>query len=426
MTFAAQGRFAEAERALRAIEVMHPDQFEVRYRLGLVLLRLGKPEEAAQRFEAAVSKSPDSAPAWLALAHARLRLGRREAALEAAGRSAKLAVKEPMLWRALAMTYSDAGDFTQAAEFEERWSRAPGADAESRLRLCRLRVRGGDAKRAVPACLEAEAGRESTELKHLLGDAYRLAGDPARAVEAYQRAIQLDPKDAAGYFKLAALFLDHRTPLAAIAVLDNAVPRFENNAELRRQLGLAYYHTGDFDAAIKHFLAVLDLEPDADAGYTSLETLLPMAGARLPEIIQRLRSFRQRRPDSPVGHFLLARALATNGQARGDEVEALLREAARVNAEFWPAQFELSQIEEGRGNLDAAIQLLLAVVKLNPDYAPAHYSLAQLCSQKGDRPCAVKHRREHHAILDRARAQAERAREQSPTLTFTIEPPPAR
>ncbi|MGH9674056.1 MAG: tetratricopeptide repeat protein, partial [Bryobacteraceae bacterium] len=283
MNLAAQGRFSEAEQVLRTIEASYPDQYEVRYRLGLILLRQGNAQEAAVRFEAAAQKSPTSALAWLGLAHSRLRLDQRSSALEAAERAARLATAQPPLWRALAMLYTGANEFARAAEFEERWSRTPGADPDSGLRLCRLRVSAKDNTRAVPACLHAIASRDSAELQRLLGDAYRLAGDPPRAVEAYERAIRHDPTEAISYLKLSGLFLDHRTPLPAIAVLDSAVARFEKNSEFRRLLGLAHYQTGDFDKAIQQFLAAVDIEPDADAGYASLETLLPMAGARLPE-----------------------------------------------------------------------------------------------------------------------------------------------
>jgi tetratricopeptide (TPR) repeat protein len=421
MNLAAQGRFAEAEQVLRAIEPTYPDQFEVRYRLGLILLRQGNAREAAIRFEAAAQKSPAAPLAWLGLAQARLRLDERDTALQAAERAARLANAAPPIWRALAMFYTDANEFARAAEFEERLGRTPGADPESGLRHCRLRVRAADDKRAVPVCLQAIAGRDSPDLQQLLGDAYRLARDAPKAVEAYQRAIQLGPNEPISYLKLANLFLDHRTPLPAIAVLDSALPRFTKHSEFPRLLGLAYYQIGDFDKAIQQFLTVLDIEPDADAGYASLETLLPLAGNRLPEIIQRLRGFRERRPGSPVGHYLLARALV-----RGVETETLLRQAIRVDPTFWPAHFELAQLQQSQDRYDDSIQSLIQVVKLNPGYAPAHYGLAQLYAQKGDRLRAVEHRKKHHGLLDRERTRIERARAESPTLLFTMEPPSAR
>lgn len=418
MSLAAQGRFAEAEQLLRGIETTYPDQFQVRYRLGLILLRQGNAREAAMRFEAATKQSPNSALAWLGLAQARLRLDQRDAALQAAEQAARLGKTEPPVWRGLTMVYASAHEFGRAADFEERWSRSPNADPDSPLRHCRFRISAGDKVRVLEVCRQAATTRDSSsQMQQLLGDAYRVVGDALHAVEAYQRAIALDPADASGYLKLVALFLDHRTPLPAITILENATARFPKHAELRRSLGLAFYQTGDFDKALQQFLAVVDIDPDSEAGYASFETLLPMAGPRLPEIVARLRGFRERRPKSPVGHFLLARALAAGEGTPSAEIEALLRQAVQADSEFWPAHYELAQLEQ----TDAAIRSLTHVVKLNPEHAQAHYTLAQLYARKGDRVRSVEHRKKHHALLDRERARAERARAESPALSFSIE-----
>jgi tetratricopeptide (TPR) repeat protein len=423
MNLAAQGRFPEAEQVLRAAEKKHPNEFEARYRLGVILLRQGKAREATTRFEAAAEISRNSALPWLGLAQSRLKQGQRDAAHQAAKRAAELGNEQPSVWRALALFYAESNEFARAAEFEERWGATPEADPESMLRLCRLRVLAGDGKRAVEVCRRAIAQRESADLQQLLGDAYRLAGHAAAAVEAYQRAIHLNPAESKTYFSLVALFLDHRTPLPAIAVLGTAIAKFPKETEFRRMLGLAQYQTGDFDKAIEAFLAAIDLDPDAETSYASLETLIPQAGPRLPEIVERLRHFRARRPGSPVGHFLIARALAVGATAPEAEVESLLRQAVQVEPGFWPAHFELAQRLETQGHSSQAIQTLERVVKLKPDYAPAHYSLAQLYGQAGDRLRAVEHRKQHHALLHRERARLERARTETPTLQFKIEAP---
>ncbi|MGH9658225.1 MAG: tetratricopeptide repeat protein [Bryobacteraceae bacterium] len=422
VNLAARGNFPEAEQVLRALEKTQPTGFEVRYRLGVILLRQGKTDEAAIRFEAAVQLAPRSALAWLGLAQTRLKLGQRQSALDIAGRAAGFGEREPPVWRALALFYSEAGEFARAAEFEERWSRSPGADRASAARVCRLLVRAADGKRSVDSCRRALAGGESAELQQLLGDAYRLAGDPARAVDAYQRAIGLDPAQPGAYFQIVALFLDHRTPQPAIAMLESAIARFPTDPEFRRRLGLAHYQTGAIQPAIDAFLSALDLEPDADAGYASLETLLPEVGPRLGEIIVRLLGFRARRPASPVGHFLLARALALEGDS-GKEVATLLRQAVQADGSFWPAHFELAQMHGAEGRIEEVIRSLESVVKLNPGYAPAHYNLAQHYAQAGDRPRAVEHRKTHHALLERERAAADRGRAESPSLPFRIDAP---
>lgn len=390
----ADAEFAAAEKGLRALETAQPNTFEVRYRLGLILLRQNKPKEAAQRFQAAVGIMPSSALAWVGLAQARLRLSQKNLALEAAGRALTLAPQQPPTWRALAIFYNDAHEFLHAAECEERWGQATPADLSSKARAAASYVAAGNASRA--------------------------ARQPARAVEAYQNAIRVAPEEKDAYFALAALLLDHRTPEPATAVLDSAAARFPQEPEFRRLLGLAHYQLGNIPKAISAFFAASDLDPDSETGYASLETLLDDAGNHLPEIIRRFQSLRTRQPSSPVGHYLLARSLTAKGSPAA-EVEPLLRQAIQVEPAFWPAHYELGQLMETQDKLAEGILAESEAVRLNPQYAPAHFLLAKLYARSGEREKAVQHRRKHSDLLAQEKQLAARARAESPALRYRTE-----
>jgi len=387
MRLIGQGEFAQAEQKLRAIEKAHPGLFEVRYRLGLVLMRQGKLQEASPRLEAAVQQAPSSAAAWLAAAQVRLKLEKRESALAAAKRASELAPQEPMMWRTLSRFYSDAGEFPHALEFEEKFAAAKG---------------------------------ETAELYLVRGLAYRAAGKPADAVNALQEAIRLAPQNWPAYAALAALFLDHRTPEPVVALLQAAPKPFTNIAEYHRMLGLAYYQTGKRDQAIDEFLAAVDLEPNSELGYTSLETLLPDAGPRRAELIRRFERLRSTQPKNSIGYFLLARGLALNG-APPERVEPLLRRAILVEPKFWPAYHELGLMLETQGNTGEAVRMQERVAKLKHDHAPAHFALSRLYAKQGNRTLAVAHRKRHAELLEREREAAARARQANPALNYRLE-----
>ena len=393
MRLAASGQFADAEASLRSLESAHPKLFEIRYRLGLILLRQNKPKEAVIRFQSAIELAPKSALAWVGLAQSRLKLPARPPALEAAGRAVQLAPEEPAAWRALAIFYAESEDFSKAAECEERWSLASPGDSQSKGRTAEYYVSAGKAERA--------------------------AKQPAKAADSYQRAIRLAPDDPKPYFELAALLLDHRTPEPAVPFLDSAISRFPKDPEFRRLLGLAQYQLGNVPQAISAFLSVCDLDPDTEIGYASLETLLNDAGSRLPEIIERFHTFRSRKPASPVGHYLLARALTIQAAPASDR-ELLLRKAISVATDFWPAHYELGLLLEGESKLNEALRSLTEAARINPRYAPAHFALARLHARAGDRTQAVEHRKIHGQLLARQRTLAERARDESPALNYRL------
>src|SRR5262245_38775814 len=73
LRLAATGRPAEAEQMLLMLEKTNPGDPEIQYRLGLMLLRNGKPLQARPRLEAAAKLAPEPL-VWLALAQVRLRL----------------------------------------------------------------------------------------------------------------------------------------------------------------------------------------------------------------------------------------------------------------------------------------------------------------------------------------------------------------
>jgi len=250
-------------------------------------------------------------------------------------------------------------------------------------------------------------------LHDALAKAAAARNDAPRAAKEFQEAIRLDPTRAVYYLDLAQLFLDHETPEPAELVLKNGLERFPKNAEALRLLGLADYAQGKNQEALDAFLKAIDADPDAESAYASLEPLLPDLQQRAPEVIAKLERFSGRRPESPIGPFLLA-------LIDSEKSEALLRRAIHVAPTFWPAYFELHKILKSQERWEEAAAALEKTVKLNPDFAPAHYALAEYYNRKGDRARAAKERELHHKLLTEQRNSEEQHRAQSPRLAYTV------
>ncbi|MHB8080000.1 MAG: tetratricopeptide repeat protein [Candidatus Krumholzibacteriia bacterium] len=92
-----QGRLAEARGLLQATVARFPANVEFRADLGVLLLRMQQPREAAAQFEAVLRVAPDHLFAWLMLGRARQGAGDRAGALQAVGRGLALAPSEPRL-----------------------------------------------------------------------------------------------------------------------------------------------------------------------------------------------------------------------------------------------------------------------------------------------------------------------------------------
>ncbi|MEO8127148.1 MAG: tetratricopeptide repeat protein, partial [Bryobacteraceae bacterium] len=342
MRMVAAGRLDEAETALRNLTAANPRDADLHYRLGLVLVKQKKLDEAGTVLSETTRIDPKFVFAWLALSDLSFRRGDSAAAIAQAKRAEERAGDSATAWKALAVLEARIGD----------------------------------------------------------------AGGQARALEGLLR---LTPEDRQSRLRLANLLLEHRNANATLAVTDG----FPNDAELLRLHGLALYGLGRKEEAIDSFLAAMEAAPKEELVHAAVETLLPDAGNKLPQIRERLNRFMSERPDSPLGPFLLALASGSD--------EGLLRKAISIDPNFWPAYFELHRILRAQGKIPEAIEALETTLRLNPNHEGAHYALAQLYLETGDRKKAQEHRAEHHR-LRAAAAEAEQKRSaDAPKLSVTTQ-----
>lgn len=422
MEWISQGRIAAARGVLEKLEAAQPENGEVLYRLGVLDLRDGNQEAASRRLERAAELMPGSPLPWLAVARVRLESGRRGEALEAARKADELAPGQPAIGRALAMFHAQAEEFARAAEFELRWVAANPNDEPARLRAMDFLTRAGQAEKGIGVGREAPV--RTAEIHAALARAYRSAGDLAAAVESWQAAIRSDPEQPEYYTALAGVFLDHRTPEPALAVLDQALKKFPANQEIMRLKGLALYSLGRNAEAIDVFIRMAELDSDSEIAFASMETLLPDAGGRLPEVVGLLRSYCDRH-QSAIGLHLLAVAVSLESResAESREGEELLRKSIALRPDYWPAHYALHEILFDQGKWAEAAAELEKTVELNPQHGAAHFRLAQVYARMGDRERAAQERRKHHEIAERTRAAAEERRATMPRLSYEVARP---
>ena len=349
MRMVAAGRLSDGETALRTLAAKDPRDADLRYRLGLVLVKQNKLDDAAKVLVETTRIDPNFVFAWLALSDLSFRRGDRVTALAHAKRAEERAGTSVMAWKALAILDDRIGD----------------------------------------------------------------AAGQARALEAL---VRLAPQDREPSVRLANLLLEHRNADAARTVANNGLSRFPNDPELLRLRGLAWYGLGRKDEAMNSFLAAMDAAPADETVHASVETLLPDAGDKLPQISERLSRFIAQRPDSPLGPFLLALASVSV-----EDKEPLLRRAIAIDRNFWPAYFDLHRVLREQGKRPEAIDALETTLRLNPNHEGAHFALAQLYLETGDRQKAQQHRAEHHRLRAAAASEEQKRSAEAPRFSVKIQ-----
>jgi tetratricopeptide (TPR) repeat protein len=209
LRMAAQGRLPEAETALRALAAKNPRDGDLRYRLGLVLLKQKKIGEAAQALEEAAQIEPDFVFAWLALGDVRLRQENRAGAAVAAKRARVLAGKSATAWKGLEALEIRLGDALGQAQALEMLVRLTPEDRDVYVRLASLLL---EHRTAAAAKVVAEAGLRrfprDAGLLRLQGLAWYGLGRKQEALSSFLAAMDAAPADEEAHASVETLLGD--------------------------------------------------------------------------------------------------------------------------------------------------------------------------------------------------------------------------
>lgn len=195
----------------------------------------------------------------------------------------------------------DRGQLDEALKGAER-TLDPRIEASPRQRalalMIRASVRHAQGKAQEAAADEAEAAKldpRSSELPFLLGRRKLRDGDAAGAVEAFQRAIALEPKRVAFYADLVeALLAQQGGAKRAVDLLQGAVARIGDHPRLALLLGQAYAAQGDADRAQGQYERAIQLGrpfPDARVALARLRLSQRNVGQALAELDLAIREY---------------------------------------------------------------------------------------------------------------------------------------
>ena len=201
------GDTRSAEKRLADMLRDSPGLIPAEIALAFARLRAGMHEDAATRFSAILERRPEDLSALAGLGVASVKLGRNEEALSAYARASaldpanesfrrhraelRLRVTEAQVASARAAAASGALD--RAVEEYRRILAAAPELSDVRLELADLLARRGDTANAVRILEEDPAG--DREVRMRLATLAAAAGDRERALEAYRRILDADPRD---------------------------------------------------------------------------------------------------------------------------------------------------------------------------------------------------------------------------------------
>jgi tetratricopeptide (TPR) repeat protein len=278
------GSVQEALGAARKATELAPASALAHVSLGEALLGEGNVTEAETAVRKALELDAKSADAHAALAEIQHRKGDHAAAVAAATTALEINSNLPRAYLARGKANQARGQSLIAQADLEAGLKGDPNDVDGHIALARIhrgrnpgfavdsyrRAVALDPKRGI-AYLELgetlvgqgdhasardplqKAGEhlpDSSRAHYLLGVVSEKAKDPERALQAYSRAAELDPKSADAHHARGRLLRDHKKDTgAALASLEKAAELSPANAEVLTDLGVALYDAKQGDRA---------------------------------------------------------------------------------------------------------------------------------------------------------------------------------
>ncbi len=274
------GRLASAIDAYTQAIALEPNRVDVLVTLSRILALADRTEEALRRAERAAQIAPKSAPAHAALAMAYdwhgtwLALHGRDAE---AGEHFRKAISEalaaisfdpnyPEAHAYLAEAYMDQGRLVEAIEAAQAALDIDPARPDVQRAVGYVRESQGNYRGAVEAYREAIRFDPNVPYLWLaLGRNYRIltiaadAGYFDDAVQAFERALQIDPKYGPAYDELGWTYYNVQDYRQAAETLEEAIAVDPNSWSAYDHLGVAHYSNRNYEGAAEALPRAIEL-----------------------------------------------------------------------------------------------------------------------------------------------------------------------
>ncbi|HEX5227753.1 MAG TPA: tetratricopeptide repeat protein [Bryobacteraceae bacterium] len=221
---------------------------------------------------------------------------------------------------------------------------------------------------------------------HLKGTLLMSAGQPDKAEEAFQKAVELEPSKARYQNELGVSQAMQGKMDAAILTFSRAVDAEPSDALGHYNLGYAYERSRRWDGAIAAYQKALALRPQYPQALNNLANVLRQAG-RTAEAIEAGQKAIALQPNFFEAHLNLGNALLQQGMA--GQAIAIYQQAIALRPASPDAYNNLANALNQAGQSAEAIENYKKAVALRPDFAGALTNLANLQEEAGDFDAAL-------------------------------------
>ncbi|XP_040828200.1 protein O-mannosyl-transferase TMTC1 isoform X1 [Ochotona curzoniae] len=287
---AEQERFHEAEDVYQAGIKNCPDSSDLHNNYGVFLVDSGSPEKAVAHYQEAIKLSPSHHVAMVNLGRLYRSLGENSMAEDWYKRALQVARKAEIL-SPLGALYYNTGRYEEALQVYGEAAALQPAQRELRLALAQVLAVMGQTREAEKMTTHiVEEDKECLECYRLLSAIYSKQERHAQALDAIDKALQLQPQDP---HVVSELFFTKGNQLREQNLLDKAFESYKAAVELNPDQAQAWMNMGgiqhiqgSYVSARAYYERALQLVPDSK--------LLKENLAKLDRLEKRLQELRDK------------------------------------------------------------------------------------------------------------------------------------
>ena len=102
------------------------------------------------------------------------------------------------------------------------------------------------------------------------GYAYQLDLDDVMAIECYNRAIYLEPKNPQGYYSKSVIYCNQGNQEESFNVIEEALKNCKDDPKILLQKANLQYIFGDTEEALKTYFYVIQIHPRLEIAYNNI------------------------------------------------------------------------------------------------------------------------------------------------------------
>ena len=329
----------------------------------------------------------------------------------------------------LGMVLLAEGKASEAATYLQRAAQTNPSDSGNSYDLALADAESGRYELARDKAKTLLAFNDKAELHHLLGDIEEKLGDSLEALRQYQRAAEMDPREAY-VFDWGSELLLHHAPEPAQEVFTKGNQLFPRSTRMLVGLGGAWFAGGSYDQAVRRICEASDQNPQDPDPYIFLGKMQGAETTPSEQVVEKLRRFVVLEPNSAEANYYYAVALwklrrNAEEKVRQEEVESRLNTAIRLDPKFAAAHLQLGILQAEQGNYTRAIAEYQNAIQIDAEMDEAHYRLAQAYRQVGEADKAKEEIGRYQELAKKSAQKTERDRHQIRQFVYTLRDQPS-